>query len=124
MQKKLDLMQKKSDQKYTTNEKKGLHEVVTPLLKAMHQEFKELSKKKSDAVLSVSKVQTVNRLLESCRKVLEEELSLQFLDLFDEDNIPQNSDVVLMLSQYVAAMDQFESTYYGFDGLESRWFTQ
>lgn len=114
---------KNSDQKQTTRERADLHEVVMPLLTAMNQEFKELSKKKPDAVLSVGKVQTVNRLLESCRKVLESEKSLQFLDLIDEDNIPQNSDVVLMLSQYVAAMRQFRSNYYGWNGVEHSWFT-
>ncbi len=116
---------KNSNQKYTTSEKADLHDVVMPLLDAMHQEFKELSKKKPDSILSVSKVQTVNRLLESCRKVLELEQSLQFLDLVDADNIPQNSDVVLMLSQYVVAMKQFRSNYSGWDEIEksNRWFT-
>lgn len=110
-------------QKDTTLEKANLHDVVMPLLSAMHQEFKELSKKKPDSVLSLSKVQIVNRLLESCRKVLELEQSLQFLDLINEDEIPQNSDVVLMLSQYVAAMNQFKSTYHVWDGTKNRWIT-
>ncbi len=95
-----------------------------PLIKAMHSEFKELSRKKPEAVLSISKVKIVNRLLESCRKVLESEVALNYLDLIDEDEVPQNSDVVLMLSQYVAAMQQFKSTYYGMDNIdhEYRWF--
>ncbi len=105
---------RQSNQKHTTNEKANLHDVIFPLLTAMHEEFKELSRKKPEAVLSKSKVQIVNRLLESCRKVLEAEPSLSFLDLIDEDTVPQNSDVVLMLSQYVAAMEQFKSAYFGY----------
>jgi hypothetical protein len=97
----------------TTKKKAELHEVVMPLLQAMYEEFKEFSKKKPDAVLSKSKVQVVNRLLEKCREVLESESSLQFLDLLDEDNVPQNNDVVLMLSQYVSAMNQFKEAYHG-----------
>lgn len=114
---------RKPDQKHTSREKSELHEVTMPLLKAMNLEFKELSKKKPEAVLSKSKVKIINRLLDSCRKVLDSEQSLNYLDLMDEDDVPQNSDVVLMLSQYVAAMQQFESTYYGWDGTEHRWFT-
>jgi len=114
---------KNSNQKHTTSDKSNLYETVKPLLVAMYEEFKELSKKKPDSVLSISKVKIVNRLLESCREVLNDEQSIQFLDLIDEDNIPQNSDVVLMLSQYVAAMGEFRSTYYGWDGIEYKWFT-
>lgn len=112
------------DRKQRTIKKKAeLHEVVMPLLQAMYEEFKEFSKKKPDAVLSKSKVQVVNRLLEKCREVLESESSLQFLDLLDEDDVPQNSDVILMLSQYVAAMEQFRQAYFGWTGAEHTWFT-
>src|SRR5512145_3136947 len=48
---------------------------------------------------------SVNRLLKKCRETLHGEDSLDFLDVLDEDALPQNSDVVLMLSQYVAAME-------------------
>ena len=107
----------------TTKKKAELHEVVMPLVQAMYEEFKEFSKKKPDAVLSKSKVQVVNRLLEKCREVLESESSLQFLDLLDEDDVPQNSDVILMLSQYVTAMEQFGKSYYRWTGSEHTWST-
>lgn len=105
----------------TTKKKAELHEVVMPLLQAMYAEFKEFSKKKPDAVLSKSKVQVVNRLLEKCREVLESESSLQFLDCLDGDDLPLNSDVILMLSQYVAAMEQFKKTYHGLVDSGTNW---
>ena len=43
------------------------------------------------------------------------------LDLLDEDDVPQNGDVVLMLSQYVAAMEQFHAVYFGWNGYEQCW---
>ncbi|TKJ31431.1 MAG: hypothetical protein CEE40_01185 [Chloroflexi bacterium B3_Chlor] len=106
----------------TTRDKAELHRVVMPFLLAMYQEFKDFSKKKPDAALAKNKMGVANRLLEKCRAVLESEASLQFLDLLDEDDVPQNSDVILMLSQYVAAMEQFKETYYGWDGDEDTWF--
>ena len=90
----------------------------------MYNEFKELAKKKPDAVVSKQKIKVVNRLLESCRTILEEEESLGFLDLLDEDDVPQHSDVTLMLSQYVAAMGAFHDEHHGWDGKEHKWFTR
>ncbi|HYW18075.1 MAG TPA: hypothetical protein VE956_01970 [Nodularia sp. (in: cyanobacteria)] len=112
----------KKDQKQTSFEKAELYEVIISLLTAMQKEFLELTKKKPEAVLNKSKIKVVNRLLNKCRIVLAGEQSLEYLDLIDEDDVPQNSDVALMLSQYVAAMNQFRSTYYGWDGKEYRWF--
>jgi len=109
--------------KKTTAIKAEVHDVTTPLLKAMYNEFRELSKKKQDGAVSKSKIKLINRLLVKCREVLKDELSIEYLDLLDEDEVPQNSDVVLMLSQYVAAMDQFHDTYYGWTGSEHDWFT-
>ncbi|MHC8343225.1 hypothetical protein [Pseudomonas sp. RT6P73] len=100
-----------------------LYEVTKPLLQSMYEEFKELSKKKPEAALSKGKVKIVNRLLERVREVLVGEASMDFLDLFDEDDIPQNSDVVLMLSQYVAGIAAFKDKYYGYNGRENVWFT-
>lgn len=95
----------------TTSERADLYEVTMPLLKAMHAEFKEISKKKPDAAVSKMKCSVVNRLLRSCRDVLAAEKSLEFLDLIDEDDVPQNSDLTLMLSQYVAAMQQYHGMH-------------
>ena len=99
---------------------------VKPLLDAMVLEFRELSKKKPDGVASVQKVKVVNRVLERCREALEDEPTLEFLDLLSEDNVPQNSDVILMLSQYAAAMEVFKRKYHRYDRVElqNRWFTE
>lgn len=95
--------------------------VAKPLLEAMYAEFKELSKKKPDGALGKQKLTVVNRLLESCRLVLQAEPSMEFLDLLREEDIPQNSDVVLMLSQYIAAMEAYQSQYYRYNGRRHEW---
>jgi hypothetical protein len=91
----------------TTRAKSELWDVVQPLLSAMYEQFQELSKKKPDVAVNKQKIKTANRLLSKCREILADESSLQFLDLLEEDALPQNSDVVLILSQYDAAMTQF-----------------
>ncbi len=88
------------------------HDELMPLLAAMFREFQEAGKKKPDGVLNKKKVQIVNRLLESVFEILDGEVSRNYLDLLDEDDLPQNSDVVLMLGQTVAAMEAFHKKNY------------
>jgi hypothetical protein len=98
------------------------YETTIPLLRAMYIEFQDLSKKKPDAAVSKSKIKIANRLLSEARTVLIDEKTIGFLDLIDEDDVPQVSDVTLIMSQYVAAMGAFREKYYGFDGVRSTWF--
>ena len=97
---------------------------MTPLLEAMYAEFKEISKKKPDSAVSKSKMKIVNRLLEKVRTVLSDEESIGFLDILDEDDVPQASDVTLILSQYVAAMNAFRDKHYGWNGAYHVWFIE
>lgn len=111
-------------QSRTTRERAEKHDALVPLLKAMHREFQDLSRKKPDGTVSKGKIGIVNRLLKDLLTMLEGEPQRQFLDILEEDDIPQNSDVVLVLSQYCAAMDQFHAKYYGEDeDYVERWFT-
>lgn len=107
---------------HTTLEKASTHDTTMPLIEAMYAEFKELSKKKPDSAVSKSKIKITNRLLERVRVVLSDEESIDFLDILDEDDVPQASDVTLILSQYVAAMKAFHSKYYGWNGRDNDWF--
>lgn len=91
-------------------------DVVQPLLYTMYNEFQGLSKKKPQDVISRGKVRVVNRVLVAALLLLEAEPTRQFLDPLDDDELPQNSDVALMLGQTLAAMRQFRSRYYGENG--------
>lgn len=86
--------------------------------------LKKFQKKKPDSAISKGKIKIVNRLLEKVKIVLEDEESIIFLDLLDEDDVPQASDVTLILSQYVAAMDAFREKHYGWDGSTHDWFIE
>ena len=105
----------------TTKKQAEAWKVAMPLLRAMFSEIKELSKKKPDAPISPAKIRVINRLLTTCRQVLKGEASLGFLDLIEEDDVPQPSDVTLMLSQYEAAMERFQSQHHGWNGIDHTW---
>jgi hypothetical protein len=111
---------------FTTSEKVNTYSIMLPLLKSMYNEFKELSKQKPDASISKSKILIVNRLLEKIRTVLDDQESIEFLDLLNEDDIPQASDVVIILSQYVAAMVAFKEKYFKWDKNEydDKWYVK
>jgi hypothetical protein len=113
-------------QTITTREKASNHDALAPLLNAMYLEFKGLVSKKPDGVISKNKIAIVNRLLKDILTILEGEPNRPYLDLMNEDDLPQNSDVALVLSQYRAAMDQFKEKYFGYRGdlNEHNWFTK
>ena len=95
-----------------TGEQIKLYSTISPLLWAAFNEVKEFSKKKQDEQLNLKKVKMINRLLEKSKVVLENEPTVDFLDMLDEDDLPTNSDAVLTMSQYISAMDKFHSDHY------------
>lgn len=109
--------------KATTPEKASTYDTTMPFLRSMYTEFKDLSKKKPDTAVSKSKIKIANRLLTKLQTVLIDEEFITFLDLVDEDAVPQVSDVTLILSQYVVAMKEFRSKYSDRDGLYNEWAT-
>ncbi len=116
---------KKSKELPSENEVK-IYELLVPLLGKIRTELKELSKKKQDGNLNALKVKMVNRVLTRIRDLLKDEATAEFLDLLDDETLPSNSDAVLIISQYDAALDVFKGKYFGSDGheFEHRWFTQ
>jgi hypothetical protein len=109
----------------TTSEKGASHDSLMPLLQAMYREFAEAAKKKPDGILNTRKVEIVNRLLKDVMKIVEDEPTSAYLDLLDEDEMPQNSDVILILGQFVAAMEAFKEKYHAYISRvgEEAWFT-
>lgn len=108
-----------------TDEQAATYDRLVPMLEAAHREMSELSKKKQDGVVNALKIKTLNRLLTELGKVIEKDPSHGFVDKLDDETLPQNSDVVLVLSQWKAALQQFKKRHYGPDEAHrQRWFTQ
>jgi hypothetical protein len=116
----------KSISVFTTKEKANKHEMLSPMLGATYNEMKELSKKKQTDTLNKLKVRMINRILEQVKDLLKEEPTAQFIDLLDDETLPTNSDAVLILAQFQAAMKQFKEKYYRYDStsMEHKWYTK
>ena len=90
------------------------------MLNSVYDEIKELSKKKQDETLNKLKVRMINRILEQVKDILGEESTNQFIDLLDDETLPTNSDAVLVLGQFQAAMVQFKNKYSSY----GKWITK
>jgi len=119
-------MRKKSTPKLLpTQAEVDTYEMLEPILDKIAAEVRELSKKKPDGALNELKVKMINRVLTQIKDLLKNDSSVQFLDLLDTDIFPTNSDAILIISQYSAALSAFKDKYYGRDkDYTYRWFTE
>jgi hypothetical protein len=108
-----------------TEEQAATYDRLVPMLEAAHREMTELSKKKQDGIVNTLKIKMLNRLLSELNKIIENDPSHAFVDMLDEETLPQNSDAVLILSQWQAALTQYKNRHYGHDIVthHRRWFT-
>lgn len=100
---------------YITQQDVDQYELLYPLLEASYVEIQELSKKKPESPLNSYKVKAINRILIPLKELLKDENVYDFLDVLDTDDLPTNSDVVLILSQYKKAMVMFRDSYYKYN---------
>ena len=70
--------------------------------------------KKPAETLSESKVKFINRILTDIQAFMSDEPENRYLDLLDDETLPQYSDAILILSQYEGALSGFRSRYYGY----------
>lgn len=100
--------------------------MLSPMLDSAIQEMREFSKKKQDGIVNKTKINILNRLLRDLKELLANEPSTGYLDLLDEEALPQNSDAVLILGQYRAAMDSYQARHFrlGQYGRGGTWLTK
>jgi hypothetical protein len=81
---------------------------LKPQLKSAYDEIALLSKKKPTDSLNTFKLKFINSILSRANEILEEKYK-PFPDeftLFDEDEMPNNSDVVFILSHYLTSLEK------------------
>lgn len=103
----------------TTWEKATAYESVVEAFFHLNKELKALGMKKPAETLSQSKVKFVNRILNDIQGFMKDEPEGRYLDLLDDEVLPQYSDAILILSQYEGALAGFRKRYYGWVPAES-----
>ena len=75
-------------------------------MEAFHREFEALSKKTPNATLNPFKLKIVNQALDEANNVLGKDfLPLRGFTQFEDQELPSNSDVSMVLAQYLEAME-------------------
>lgn len=96
-----------------TNAQVQQYQLYKNMLASIAKEVRELSKKKQDGVLNITKVRMINRVINPLRDSLLVKIpSHEFLDTLDEDSIPNNSDAVFIISQYETALTEFARMFH------------
>jgi len=93
-----------------TREEVDLFEKTQGQLQELYSEVSLLSKKSQNDPLNKFKLRWVNQILALANNLIGDE-NKPFLDFsqFDEVDMPTNSDVGLILSQYLSCLERFRS---------------
>ena len=115
-----------------TIEETKIFDIIFPLIESDLEEIRKLSGKKQDEPLNQFKIKVINKKLEKAKLLLQNEPTIEFLELLDEVTLPTNSDAVLQITQYINALTSFRNKYYikkggmeiGFDTGYFEWKTK
>lgn len=91
-------------------------------IEALYTEVSLLSKKNPIDVVNKFKLRYINKTLEQANNILKDERK-PFSDFtfFEEDNLPTNSDITMILSQYLSCMEELRSANIE-EGMRNEWF--
>ena len=103
---------KKAEHNLPTNADVNQFLMLRELVMGLYEEMKDLAKKSSKEALNEFKIKSLNRVLNPLKDLLKDQPTAMFLDILEEDSLPTNSDVVIVLSQYLSAMKKYEERYY------------
>jgi len=79
-------------------------------LKSFYREISEISKKAPNDAVNEFKLKYINHTLVDANTILKEQYKpFDDFDTFDLQSIPFNSDIVLILSQYLNSMENFKA---------------
>ena len=99
----------------TTQEKADAYDSFYEVFSHLYKELKAFGSKKPSETLSANKVKIINRLLQDILSLMEGEPEHKYLDLLDDESLPQYSDAILILSQYDGALKGFFAKHHGYD---------
>ncbi|MGH9504612.1 MAG: hypothetical protein ACRD20_17300 [Terriglobales bacterium] len=85
-------------------------------------EIAELSRKKPNDPVNRFKLKFINATLDKMNTLLADMRPFGDFQQFDVDEIPSNSDVVVILSQYAASMYRFRLGHTEFGIRDRRWY--
>lgn len=79
-------------------------------LEGLHNEISALSKKSQNDALNKFKLKFVNKIISDSNELLGDNYKpFTDFDIFDENEMPSNSDVAMMLTQYLSCFEKLRA---------------
>ena len=119
------MAKKKNEEKLPSKADVMKYIMLYDFLESAYVEMKDFSKKNPDSLLNERKVRSLNRILKDIKEILANEPTSAYMDILDDEMLPSNSDVVLTMSQYRSALENFRKKYrlYNSRTFDSYWHT-
>lgn len=96
-------------------------ESIQGQLDGLYGEMVKLAAKRPNDALNKFKLKIVSALLDRAAKLFGSSQILGGFDGFSDEDLPTNSDVVLVLSQYRSHLEKVRADHIQYDGL-GRWY--
>ncbi|MEH2211262.1 hypothetical protein [Nostoc sp.] len=97
-------------------------EKLSGQVQSIYEELSVLSKKSPNDAVNKFKLNFINKLLNNSNEFLSEKYRpFEDFSEFDTDDIPQNSDVVLILSQYLQCFEKLRADNVEFQSGKWHW---
>lgn len=106
-----------------TQKEIDIYEELKPKITSVRDTVKALSAKKPDELLNIFKIRRINILLEQANALLNEVKPYSDFDTFAEEDLPSNSDVLMILDLYLESFHRYwlNNTTYGTWDTEREW---
>ncbi|MDR0438267.1 MAG: hypothetical protein LBH22_08220 [Bacteroidales bacterium] len=85
-------------------------EKVQTQIKGLYNEIGILSKKNPNDAVNKFKLKFINQSLKEANDILKNKKPYSDFDVFNEDDTPSTSDVVMILEQYYSALEKMRCT--------------
>ena len=93
----------------TENDVEKLEKIIGQL-KGAHTEVSILAKKSPADSLNAFKLKLINKVVKASNEVLGDKYKpFEHFDLFEADDLPSNSDVTMVLAQYMEEAERYRS---------------
>jgi hypothetical protein len=100
-------------------------EKLNAQLDSVHQEIAVLVKKSPNDAVNQFKMKFINSALDQCNTILGTKYRpFQDFENFSSDELPTNSDVSFIISQYIECMEKFRADNIEFTNFEWHWKTK
>ena len=85
-------------------------EMLNAQLKGLHTEIQTLAKKSANDSVNLFKLRLINAVLEKTNAFLNDaQKPIEYFSRFDENDMPSNSDVLIVLSQYLNCLEKIRA---------------